>query len=63
MNGYGHFVQPLTWFYLYWGLVCAALVVVAHLFWVRGTETPFRLRARQARRRLTRPTEIGRAHV
>ena len=56
MNGYGHFVQPLVCFYLYWGLVCAALVVVAHLFWVRGTETPFRLRARQARRRLTRPT-------
>ncbi|PYS95978.1 MAG: hypothetical protein DMF50_06425, partial [Acidobacteria bacterium] len=55
MNGYGHFVQPLTWFYLYWGLVCAVLVVVAHLFWVRGTETSFRLRARLARQRLTRP--------
>ncbi|HYS78663.1 MAG TPA: M1 family aminopeptidase, partial [Candidatus Dormibacteraeota bacterium] len=54
MNGYGHFVQPLAWFFLYWGLVCAALVVLAHLFWVRGTETSFRLRARLARRRLTR---------
>ncbi len=55
MNGYGHFVRPLAWFYLYWGLVCAALVVVAHLFWSRGTEVSFRLRARMARRRLTRP--------
>ena len=55
MNGYGHFVQPLAWFYLYWGLVCAALVVVAHLFWVRGAHTSFALRARLARRRLTRP--------
>src|SRR5437867_3909600 len=55
MNGYGHFVQPLVWFYLYWGLVCVALVVLANLFWVRGTETSFRLRARLARRRLTRP--------
>ncbi|MEK7284014.1 MAG: ABC transporter permease subunit, partial [Acidobacteriota bacterium] len=55
MNGYGHFVQPLAWFFLYWGLVCAALVIVAHLFWVRGTETSFALRLRSARRRLTRP--------
>jgi ABC-2 type transport system permease protein len=55
MNGYGHFVQPLAWFDLYWGLVCAALVVVAHLFWVRGTVTSFALRARLAKRRLTRP--------
>lgn len=55
MNGYGHFVQPLAWFYLYWGLVCAALVVVAHLFWVRGSLTSFALRLRQARGRLTRP--------
>jgi ABC-2 type transport system permease protein len=59
MNGYGHFVQPLAWFYLYWGLVCAALVVVAHLFWSRGTEVSFALRARLARRRLTRPAVVA----
>jgi ABC-2 type transport system permease protein len=59
MNGYGHFVQPLAWFDLYWGLVCAALVVVTHLFWVRGTETSVALRARLARRRLTRPAAVA----
>jgi len=51
MNGYGHFVAPMVWFSLYWGFVCAVLVVVAHLFWVRGTETSRALRAREARRR------------
>jgi ABC-2 type transport system permease protein len=55
MNGYGHFVRPLAWFYLYWGLICLGLVTVAHLLWVRGTETSFALRLRVARRRLTRP--------
>ena len=52
MNGYGHFVQPLFWFYLYWGLICAALVVLAHLLWVRGSESSFALRLRVARHRL-----------
>jgi ABC-2 type transport system permease protein len=55
MNGYGHFVQPLAWFYLYWGLVCLGLVALAHLLWVRGSETSLRLRLRVARQRLTRP--------
>ena len=55
MNGYGHFVQPLVWFYLYWGSICAGLVVLAHLLWVRGSESSFMLRLRVARQRLTRP--------
>jgi hypothetical protein len=55
MNGYGHFVQPLTWFSIYWGFVSAALVVVAHLLWVRGSETGPRLRLREMRRRMSRP--------
>jgi ABC-2 type transport system permease protein len=55
MNGYGHFVQPLSWFYLYWALICAGLVALAHLLWVRGSETSFILRLRVARQRLTRP--------
>ncbi|HEU5180936.1 MAG TPA: M1 family aminopeptidase [Candidatus Polarisedimenticolia bacterium] len=55
MNGYGHFVQPLAWFYLYWGLVCTVLVTVAHLLWVRGSESSFRLRLREGRNRLGPP--------
>ena len=27
MNGYGHFVKPLFWFYLYWGFAAAILTL------------------------------------
>ncbi|HEY3175870.1 MAG TPA: M1 family aminopeptidase [Candidatus Polarisedimenticolia bacterium] len=53
MNGFGHFVEPRVWFFLYWGFVCAVLVVLAHLLWVRGTGTGLALRLRIARRRLS----------
>ncbi len=52
MNGYGHYVASTFWFYLYWVLVSAALVAIANLLWVRGTETGFMLRLGLARRRL-----------
>ncbi|MGB1015005.1 MAG: ABC transporter permease/M1 family aminopeptidase, partial [Nannocystaceae bacterium] len=52
MNGYGHFVSPVLWFHLYWMAAGGVLMVLARLFWVRGTDPQFRLRAREARRRL-----------
>lgn len=52
MNGYGHFVKPLFWFYLYWSFFASILAVLSYLFWNRGTETQFRLRARLAGRRM-----------
>jgi ABC-2 type transport system permease protein len=55
MNGYGHFVTPTAWFYLYWALFCAVLLVIAHLLWARGTETSRALRLREARRRFRMP--------
>jgi hypothetical protein len=55
MNGYGLFVRPLFWFFLYWGLVATALLILSVLFWVRGTDVRGILRFREARRRLTRP--------
>jgi len=55
MNQYGHFVQPLLWFYLYWGCVSVILVGVAHLLWIRGTEPGRAMRLRIARGRLTAP--------
>jgi ABC-2 type transport system permease protein len=55
MNGWGQFVAPILWFNLYWLLFAAILVVVAHLMWVRGTETDFRVRWKQARARFGRP--------
>jgi len=59
MNGYGHFVAPMVWFSLYWGFVCALMVVISHLLWVRGTETSRALRLREAGRRLNGPVKAA----
>ncbi len=58
MNGYGHFVKPLVWYHVYWGFLAAGLVLVSSLFWIRGTDTPVRLRLREAARRAT-PARIA----
>lgn len=52
MNGWGHFVEPTAWFYLYWSLAAVVLLVLTHLFWVRTRDTGLRVRLRIARRRL-----------
>jgi ABC-2 type transport system permease protein len=54
MNGYGHFLGPLRWFQLYWGAASVLLLVLARLFWVRGTDTAWRVRLAIARARWTR---------
>ena len=53
MNGFGHFVQPLLWFHLYWTLGAGMLAVVIHLLWVRGVAGGLRDRLRVARQRFT----------
>ena len=55
MNGYGHFLGPFRWFQVYWGAAAVLLLVVARLFWVRGTDAAWRVRLRIARGRWTRP--------
>lgn len=55
MNGYGHFVQPLFWYYLYWSILAVILCVAIHLFWVRGKAGGFKHRLRIARQRFSRP--------
>ncbi len=54
MNQYGHFVDGMVWFRLYW--ICAALcmLLIANLFWLRGTDNRLRLRIIEARRRVTK---------
>ena len=53
MNGFGHFVEPLVWFSLYWALGAGMLAVVIHLLWVRGVAAGLRDRLRIARQRFT----------
>ncbi|HYH09571.1 MAG TPA: M1 family aminopeptidase [Thermoanaerobaculia bacterium] len=55
MNGYGHFMKSILVFNLYWALFCLALLAIAHLLWVRGTESGFRQRLRIARQRFGKP--------
>ncbi|MGZ5040939.1 MAG: ABC transporter permease/M1 family aminopeptidase [Usitatibacter sp.] len=66
MNGYGHFIGPIRWFQVYWAAASVLLLVVARLFWVRGTDTGWGSRVRIARGRWTRPllaTTLGAAIV
>ena len=55
MNGYGHFIGPHLLLRGYWAAFAAALLVVALLFWPRGTSLGLRDRLRQARARLRGP--------
>lgn len=56
MNGYGHFLAGHLWFRAYWTCLAIALLVVAALYWVRGTARGRKERTRIARQRLTRPS-------
>ena len=59
MNGYGHFVTPLFWFYLYWTLAAAALTAFAVLLWVRGTDTAWKARLKIAGDRFRGPIRVA----
>jgi len=55
MNHYGHFVGPHLLLRGYWAVFAVALLVLALLFWPRGTSLGLRDRLRQARARLRGP--------
>jgi hypothetical protein len=59
MNGYGHFLQPIIWFHLYWGCAAIALAIVASLFFVRGVESGLRWRLRRVATRLSGAARLG----
>ena len=52
INGYGHFLPRLRAFQAYWGAASVFLLVVAYLFWTRGTPSSWRERWIQARARI-----------
>jgi ABC-2 type transport system permease protein len=55
MNGYGHFVEAILWFTLYWTFLAAVLFGLSVLLKVRGTEGAWRARLAQARERARGP--------
>jgi hypothetical protein len=55
MNGYGHFLGPVFWYYGYWSALVVLLCLGAHVFWVRGLATGWRWRWSLARARFGGP--------
>ena len=55
MNGYGHFLAGHLWFDAYWACLATALLVVASLYWSRGTLQGWKDRSRIARERFRAP--------
>ncbi|MCW8807572.1 MAG: M1 family aminopeptidase, partial [Rhodanobacter sp.] len=58
MNGFGHFLGAALWFDFYWASCAVVLLVLAALFWVRGTDAAWRDRLREARARMHRPAQL-----
>jgi ABC-type transport system involved in multi-copper enzyme maturation permease subunit len=58
MNGYGHFLAGHLWFSAYWACLAIALLVLAALYWARGTAQGWRERTRIARERFRTPSRI-----
>ena len=53
MNGFGHFLERIRWLQLTWALLAVLLLVLARLFWQRGTVAGLRSRLAVARSRVT----------
>jgi ABC-2 type transport system permease protein len=58
MNRYGHFLAAVGWFELYWAAASVLLLLLARLFWVRGTDTAWKVRLAIARARCTLPVRL-----
>jgi len=52
MNGFGHYMPRIRWLELYWGFFAVLLLLLARLFWQRGTGAGLRARLAVARSRL-----------
>lgn len=59
MDGIGHLTRPLLWYQSYWTLAGALMVVVASLFYARGTRTSTREKVILARQRFRGPARAG----
>jgi ABC-2 type transport system permease protein len=58
MNGYGHFLAGRLWFEAYWACFAVAMLVVAALYWSRGTLQGWKERTRTARQRFDLPARL-----
>ena len=58
MNGYGHFIMPFAWFWIYWLALSAFLFAISVVFAVRGSEAMMKMRWKAGRLRITQPLII-----
>ncbi len=54
MNGFGHFLKPISWFNIYWLSLGSVFLVIGNLFWNRGAESEFSTRWKLAKSRFNR---------
>jgi ABC-2 type transport system permease protein len=52
MNGFGHFIKPVSSLIAYWGAFCVLLIIAALLLYPRGNYSSVRERLRDARARI-----------
>ncbi|MBN4080921.1 hypothetical protein JYT44_01015 [Caldithrix abyssi] len=58
MNQFGHFLTSFLWFKLYWFWLALVLAVIATLFFVRGTDSGYKYRIKEAKRRRSRSNQL-----
>ena len=58
MNGYGHFLAAHLWFRSYWACFALLLMVLAAMYWPRGTALEWKERTRVARQRFRMPARV-----
>jgi len=54
MNGYGHLLKPYLWIKAYWFVFCFIILVISSILFVRGSETNFKNRLKQAKQGVTK---------
>ncbi|MGH8147903.1 MAG: ABC transporter permease/M1 family aminopeptidase [Rhodanobacteraceae bacterium] len=59
LNGFGGYLTATWWFNAYWFVGALVLLLVAGLFWLRGTQEPWRNRLRVARARTSGYVVVG----
>ncbi len=57
MNAYGHFIAPYFWYNIYWTFFALFLAGWSVLLWVRGTESSWKIRLKEAGLRLRAPVK------
>jgi len=63
MNGFGHFLKAAFWFQLYWIIVGIFLLIIATLFWIRGTEFSLKSRIKLFKSRFNFKSKLTTASI